>query len=123
MRDQNPESSGLRVLIVEDEYFIAEDLARGFRKAGVEIVGPVASLADAIALAELDQLDGAVLDINLSGEMIYPLADTLMEQAVPIVFVTGYDAFAIPERYGAIPRCQKPFDASRVIEALALRHP
>lgn len=98
---------GRRVLIVEDEYYIACDLADAFATAGAEVVGPVPSLAR-MAGVDAERLDLAVLDINLGGEAVYPLADRLLDRQVPIVFATGYDASAIPERYSHIARFEKP---------------
>ncbi len=110
---------GRRVLIVEDEYMLASDLARGFAKAGIDIVGPTGSLAKAIQLLKDGGVDGAVLDIKLSDKQVYPLADTLIERGTPIVFVTGYDAGAIPARFSGVPLCEKPVDTLKVIEALS----
>jgi CheY-like chemotaxis protein len=79
-----------RVLLVEDDYFIVSDLARSFEAEGAEVVGPAATVADGLALlAEAPNLDGAVLDINLQGEMVFPLADALTARGVPFVFATG----------------------------------
>jgi len=109
---------GRCVLIVEDDYFIANDLAKGFEAAGLRIVGPVPSLAEALALVEQERIDGAVLDINLDGEKVYEVADALIARGVPTVFVTGYERPSIPVRYLGIPLCLKPVDCPRVIEAL-----
>ena len=71
--------AGRRVLLVEDEYFIADDAARVFKTGGAEVIGPVASVHGALALlADTPGLDGAVLDVNLQGEMAFPLADALV---------------------------------------------
>lgn len=105
-------------MIVEDEYFLADDLARGFRKAGIGIVGPVPTLAKALALAESQRIDMAVLDIKLDDDMVYTVADALLGRGVPVVFVTGYEASAIPARYADVPRCEKPVSVEHVIEAL-----
>ena len=106
------------VLIVEDEYFIATDLAKGFADAGIDILGPVPSLAKALAFAEHERISGAVLDINLDGDKVYAVADALIGRGVPVVFVTGYDETEIPDRFAAIPFCQKPAEVGGVIEAL-----
>jgi len=112
---------GRRILLVEDEYFIAQDLRRSFNEAGADIVGPVPTLADALLqLERADKIDAAVLDINLRGEMVYPLVDRLMEANVPVVFVTGYDASEIPARYRHIARCEKPLSMDRLLGALRL---
>jgi CheY-like chemotaxis protein len=69
---------GCKILIVEDDYFIADDFAAILEAAGAWIVGPAGTLSDAMGLMErTERLDGAILDINLHGEMAYTLADAL----------------------------------------------
>lgn len=114
-----PALAGLRILLVEDEYFIVDDMAKAFRASGAEIVGPVANVSDALELvAATGTIDGAVLDINLQGEMAYPVADELRARGVPFVFATGYDDRHIPERYGHVIRCEKPVEPAKVARAL-----
>lgn len=108
----------LRVLIVEDDYLIANDLTRGFEDAGIEIVGPVPSLTKALARLDEGRLDGAILDVNLDGQKVYEVADALIERDVPVVFVTGYDREGIPHRYADVPLCLKPIETGKVVEAL-----
>jgi len=118
----NETIQGRRVLLVEDEYFIAEDLRRSFADAGANIVGPVPTAARALELFEKGpRVDAAVLDVNLRGEMVYPRVDTLMAAGVPMVFVTGYDAIEIPAQYRHIARCEKPTSVGKVIKALGYR--
>jgi CheY-like chemotaxis protein len=108
-----------RVLVVEDEFFLAEDLANALRAAGADVIGPAPSIDAALDLLdEAEQLDGAILDINLQGEKAYPVADALLERMIPFVFATGYDPAHIPPRYDTVPRCYKPADAMKVIRVL-----
>jgi len=110
---------GRRILLVEDEYFIVQDLARAFAQAGAEVIGPAATVADALRrIAATPKLDGAVLDINLQGEMVYPVADALATRGVPFVFATGYDRENIPDRFSARIRCEKPVKPDQVARAL-----
>lgn len=109
---------GQRILIVEDEYFVADDLAQQLEAAGAEILGPAPTLERAVELLEAEQPDAAVLDINLRGERVYPLADDLKRRGVPFVFATGYDARVIPDAYAAVPRCEKPVSREAVVSAL-----
>ena len=109
---------GWCVLIVEDEYFLADDLARGFADKGISILGPVPSIDQAMALVERQQVNLAVLDIALDDSKVYDVADALIAQDVPVLFVTGYDRYAIPDRYADVPICQKPASAKDVILAL-----
>ncbi len=108
--------AGKRVLIVEDEYLIAHDLKRALNALDAEVVGPVANMSAAFALAGDTTLDAAVLDINLCGAMSYPVADRLVQGGIPHVFVTGYDDWAMPEGYRATPRVSKPFATGAVTD-------
>ncbi len=107
-----------RILIVEDDYFIATELAQGLAAAGMEIVGPAPSLEKALKMLEREQVDGAVLDINLDGEQVYEVADALIVRDLPVVFVTGYERANIPARYQNVPLCLKPVDSAQVVEVL-----
>jgi DNA-binding response OmpR family regulator len=102
--------SAARVLVVEDEYMLADALADGLAALGVQVVGPVGGLEEALALAAANELDGAILDVNLGGEMVFPLADALAAKGVPYVFATGYAQESIPESYRGAPILSKPVD-------------
>ena len=108
-----------RVLVVEDEYFLADDLSEALASLGAEIVGPVPTREQALALLSADQrIDAAVLDINLRGEMVFAVAEVLTERGVPFVFATGYDETAIPPDYRDVPRWEKPFAAAALARVL-----
>jgi len=110
---------GRRVLIVEDDYFLAYDMKDEFARAGAEVVGPIGRVSDALRLvARGEPLDAAVLDINLGGQMVYCVADALRARNVPFVFTTGYDAEAIPAEYAAVARYEKPTQLAKLGEAL-----
>lgn len=110
---------GCHVLVVEDEFMLAEDLSQELAEAGVHIIGPAQSLERAIELlATADVLDAAVLDVNLQGKPVFPLADALFERQVPFVFTTGYDASVLPARFRSMRCCSKPVDMERLVEAL-----
>jgi CheY-like chemotaxis protein len=111
--------TGQHVLIVEDEYFLALDLMDYFNELGVEVVGPVASVAEALRLLESAEVQGAVLDVNLRGERVYPVADVLREKHVPFVFASGYGGELEPDAYADVPRCIKPVDFALLATALA----
>jgi DNA-binding response OmpR family regulator len=112
------EHDPLRVLVVEDEYFIADDISRALTRHGAEVVGPVPTVGEAQVLLASQSLDLAVLDINLRGELVYPLIAELSRRGVPVVFATGYDTAAIPTDFGAIPAWSKPFDYDALADAL-----
>lgn len=114
--------AGRRVLLVEDEYFIVVELHSALEARGAEVIGPAATVKDALALlAGAGHLDGAVLDINLRGELAYPVADALLARGIPFVFTTGYDEAVIPPRFTRIARCEKPANPVKVAEALFAR--
>ena len=103
--------SGRRVLVVEDEYFQADDLVRLLRARGAEVIGPLGEVHETIELLDTGKpVDLAVLDINLRGAMIYPAAEILRARAVPFVFTTGYDREIIPDCFGDVPLLEKPID-------------
>jgi CheY-like chemotaxis protein len=111
--------SGFRVLVVEDEYLLADDLCHSLTAAGAIVIGPAYSVQGALALlGATPVLDGAVLDINLNGEMVFPVADALAQRGVPFVFATGYDEDMPPERYSSVPHCGKPVHAASVADAI-----
>jgi len=109
------------VMIVEDEMLVALDLQESIKSLGYDVVGPYASLADAIEGAETQAVDFAILDLNLNGEMTYDLADELVKRGVPIVFTTGYEADAITSRFRNCRVLNKPV-VKDVLEGLLKEH-
>ncbi|MBV9881839.1 MAG: response regulator [Sphingomonadaceae bacterium] len=99
----------MRVLIVEDEYYLADDLAAALGARGAEVVGPVGTLAEAEQALTRERVDRAVLDINLRGEMSFPIADRLEAAGIPYVIATGYSCETLPRRFRDKPRIEKPF--------------
>jgi DNA-binding LytR/AlgR family response regulator len=114
---------GRRLLIVEDEYLLAIELAGALEEYGAEIAGLAGSVADAqeVIQAEGGRLDAAVLDVNLGQDRVYPVVDTLQERGIFFVFVTGYDPWVISEKYSEVPRFQKPVQAVALARLLAER--
>ncbi|HJU20252.1 MAG TPA: response regulator [Stellaceae bacterium] len=101
---------GLSILVVEDVLLVAEAIGDGLESYGCTVVGPVARLEPALALAREAPLDGAVLDVNLAGRSSAPIAEILSQRGIPFVFVTGYGAdTALPPEYRNVPRLTKPF--------------
>ena len=106
----SPAPFGNRMLIAEDEALVAimmEDLAV---ELGWSVVGPFAKAADALAAAKDDDIQAALLDVNLGGESVYAVADALTARGVPFVFTTGYGAESIDRRFASTPILQKPID-------------
>ena len=114
-----PELGGRRVLVVEDDYYIASDAARALEVAGAVIVGPCANEATACAEISAERPDAALVDINLGDGPSFELAAALEREGVPFVFLTGYDQEAIPEAFADIERLQKPVRFRNVVEAVA----
>jgi DNA-binding NtrC family response regulator len=106
------------VLVVEDEYFIAADLVRALRAAGGKAVGPAGSVAQARALLDEHEVDGAILDLNLHGEMAFPLAKELHQRGLPCVIMSGYSPEALPPDLQQVPSLEKPVDYDRVVQSL-----
>ena len=109
---------GLRVLIVEDDYFVASEMRDIVEDLGGVVLGPVARLEPARRLAQSDPPDAAVLDVRLNGDDSLPLADELIACDTPIIFATGYGTDSLPERFAATPRVAKPFSRTSVERTL-----
>jgi len=110
---------GRRILVVEDEYLLADDLSRMLADAGAEVLGPVPSVREALVLIDAaPPIDGAVLDVNLRGEMVFPVAHSLQDRGIPFAFATGYDAWALPEQFSTSPRMDKPLKMDALIALL-----
>ena len=112
--------SGHKVLLVEDDYFIADEMRRMLSKRGAEVLGPVATVDKALALiAASSEIDAAVLDVNLRDVMVFPVADALETRGVPFVFATGYEGSVIPTRYAHVQRCEKPVGMDALAQVLS----
>ncbi len=110
MRNPSIPLEGRRILIVEDRYLIATEMADEVRRMGGEVLGPSPSVERARELIGEEQVDIALLDVNLDGELVFPLADMLQSRGVPFLFLTGYDEAVLPEAWRDRPRISKPVD-------------
>jgi CheY-like chemotaxis protein len=99
----------LRVLIVEDETLVAMLLEDMLADLGCTVVGPATRVASAVELARAETFDVAILDVNVAGEEIYPVAEVLSERDIPFVFATGYGNGGVSEMWRDRPTVQKPF--------------
>ena len=113
--------SGLKVLVVEDSFLIAEHVSSVLRKQGCEVLGPAPRLAAGLALVERGPPpDCAVLDVNLHGELCFPIAKALARRAVPFVFLTGYDdRTIIPPDLAGARVLGKPMEDALLVDAIA----
>jgi CheY-like chemotaxis protein len=110
---------GKRVLIVEDEYIVALDLASEVAASGAKVVGPVGGAEAALNIISTADLDGAILDIDLKGQPAFLVADALAARHIPFVFETGFiRACEAPARHAHVPCLQKPFAPGVVRQAL-----
>jgi len=111
----------LRVLVVEDEMMVSMLIEDMLSDLGCSVIGPASRLDEAIELAKTSDIDCAVLDVNLGGQPIFPLADLLRERGRPFAFATGYGDAGVREIDKGTPVLQKPFregDLARVLEEL-----
>jgi two-component sensor histidine kinase/DNA-binding response OmpR family regulator len=98
------------VLLVEDETLVGLMMRDTLEDSGIKTIGPYGNVADALRAARSGGLSGAVLDVNLNGEMVYPVAEFLEREGVPFIFVTGYGRETIDTRFREIPLLRKPVD-------------
>jgi CheY-like chemotaxis protein len=114
------ELAGLRVLVVEDENMVAllvEDMLEGL---GCEIMGSAGSVAAALRLLTDLTPDFALLDVNLAGERVFPVAAALAERKVPFAFATGYGIGGLPEEFRDRPAIGKPFQLQQLVDVVSL---
>ena len=107
------------MLIVEDEYFLADDLRQILAEYGAEVLGPVATLGEGLDIIASDsRIDSAVLDVQLRGKDVFAISAALKSRKIPFVFTTGFGESKIPPEYENIPRLEKPFELGALIDAL-----
>jgi DNA-binding response OmpR family regulator len=116
----SPLLQGARILIVEDEFLLAEDLAERLKREGCDVIGPASREAKALSILEHDRPDAVVLDLNLDGKLPVDLANILVARQIPFLVVTGYgyrqlDVPALQEA----PRLDKPIKTSDLVRALS----
>jgi CheY-like chemotaxis protein len=108
-----------RILVAEDDFVLAYDLSHSLKEEGAVVIGPAHSLSSGLELLrETKEIDGAILDIDLNGEAVFPLAEVLAQRGTPFVFATASDAETLPAPFGLIPHCQKPVSPATVADAL-----
>jgi PAS domain S-box-containing protein len=105
-----PARPGNRLLLVEDEALTGMMMSDMLTELGFDVIGPFGRVADAMAAVGREDFQAAILDVNLDGEMVYPVADAVVARGVPFVFVTGYGAEGIDRRFAQVPVLQKPIE-------------
>jgi CheY-like chemotaxis protein len=123
MIDQGRMLEGRRILVVEDEFLVAEYISEILRSAGAEVLGPIGTVDDALDYVAdgSTTIDAAVLDVNLHGRASYAIADALADRGIRIVLTTGYDGASLEAAYRGHPRCEKPFREETLLAALGER--
>jgi CheY-like chemotaxis protein len=110
---------GKRILVVEDEFLIALDIAGALEQGGLVVIGPLASVRDALHALEHERVDGALLDANLGGEPVGRVADALLARRIPFAFVSGYGREQLPRQHQGAPLLGKPFTAGDLLGVVA----
>ncbi|MBA1274014.1 response regulator [Stutzerimonas azotifigens] len=114
------EFAGIRVLVVEDEGAIAMMIEDMLEELGCDVVASVARLAAACDMARTVEIDLAMLDVNLAGQLVFPVAEILRDRNIPFLFSTGYGASGIPSEFDGGQILRKPFSESDLREGIAL---
>lgn len=115
MTEQQP---GRRILVVEDELMVAMGLEMVLNDAGYEVIGPVGRVEQAMQTAADEEFDFALLDVNVRGEEIYPVADLLSKRGIPFAFLTGYGRDSLPHNQINARVLSKPFNAAELLAAV-----
>ena len=112
---------GCRILVIEDDFFVAEIVTEMLEDAGATVLGPLGWRDEALNFINSNSadFDAALLDINLHGQTSYPVADALIERNIHFAFATGYGAGVLEEAYRSRHRCQKPFQQQTLVAALS----
>ncbi|MFC7704270.1 hypothetical protein ACFQXB_08695 [Plastorhodobacter daqingensis] len=118
---KHAEVTDLRILLVEDDFYSAHDLADRIAAAGGRVLGPVASVAAALALTHEGPVDGAILDVESHGAAIFAIADALARRGVPFLFTAGRQPDILPRRHSAVPFCAKQVSSARKLAVLVER--
>jgi CheY-like chemotaxis protein len=119
----SPPADRRRVLVVEDEIMIRMLLEDMLDDLGYEVAGAAGTIDEALALARDAAVEVAILDVNLNGSPVYPVADALTARKVPFIFSTGYGEQGLPEGYRNCQLLQKPFQLENLERALAMVAP
>lgn len=116
--EQEAPLRGLRILVVEDQAPIALQVEDMLVESECEVVGPASRVEQALKLLEEQAVDAAVLDLNIAGEMVYPVAEVMDTRGLPYVFATGCDPSDLAGPYKQKPVLQKPFSRRTLLEAM-----
>jgi len=116
--EHDPQLKDLRVLVVEDEALVALQLEDMLTELGCAVIGPASRVGQALELLGGEPVEVAVLDLNIAGELVYPVADELGNRGLPYIFVTGYGTSGLTEPYRSRPVLEKPFARRELLRAI-----
>ncbi|HWH18257.1 MAG TPA: response regulator [Allosphingosinicella sp.] len=112
------ELAGRRILVVEDSPVVAVVLEEILLDLGCEVGGPIGNMAFAVEFAESEALDGAIIDLNIRGGKVYPVAEVLAARGIPFLLASGYADWSMPEQWQSRPRLAKPYTRDTVEQEL-----
>ncbi|HEV2080706.1 MAG TPA: response regulator [Allosphingosinicella sp.] len=110
--------AGRRVLVVEDSPLIATVLEDMLQDLGCTVVGPIGNMAFAVDLAKTEAMDAAIIDLNIRGGKVYPVAEVLRDRNIPFLLASGYADWTLREDFKDRPRLTKPYSAELVEQKL-----
>jgi DNA-binding response OmpR family regulator len=116
--DEEGALTGRRILVVEDQYLLASDIAAALAAEGAEPVGPAGNMSRALELAGCEELDAAIIDVDLAGEMSFSVADELRRRNVPFLIASGYGGDTLPDRLRSTIIVEKPFEMRELLGEL-----
>ncbi|MBC7951540.1 MAG: response regulator [Rhodospirillaceae bacterium] len=106
------------LIVVEDEYLVAMSIELVLQDAGYTVIGPIPSVDEALEVVAEQPADLALLDVNVAGHRVYPVADALSLRQVPFIFLTGCEGADLPDRFAGTPILIKPFSAEGLLNAI-----
>lgn len=114
-----PPSSETTLMVVEDEFLVAAGLEFVLQAAGYTVLDPIPNVEDALAVAGSHPVSLALLDVNLAGHRVYPVADALSAQHVPFIFLSGCDGGDLPARFDGVPLLVKPVSPDKLLQVIS----
>lgn len=107
------------LMVVEDEFLVATGLEMTLQSAGYNVLEPIPTIAEALAVVADQPADLALLDVNLAGHRVYPVADALQSRQIPFIFLTGCEEGDLPARFAGTPMLVKPFSPDRLLHVIS----
>ncbi len=110
--------SGLKILVVEDRFLVAQLHTQMLEDEGCHVIGPASSVKDALRLVDESAIDAGLLDVDLNGETCAPIAAKLRERGIPLVLCTGFDRLQIPPAFREVAVLAKPLDCTQLLAGI-----